>query len=723
MTYPSQSALDTQDAPDNPLETLFGFLDTDNVAMELSEEKLGRIGQLVHTEFEIDKNSRADWDERIDRAMKLAMQVTEEKQYPWPGAANVKYPLLTVAAIQFASRAYPVVIQGPDVVKGKVVGNDNGIRKAQQSDSGLTAAAPPQGAGQDGPAQPPGPPQQGMLARARAFMGGGQAPQQQAPPQSGMGTNDPLNNVEWEVEPGLKRARADRVAAHMSYQLLEEMEEWEEETDKLLHALPIVGCMFRKIYFDAALGRNVSKLIWPKDLYVNYYAPSLKRAARITEVFLLYPYEIEERKRDGRFRDVELGVATGQDQRGRPAEVSDTESPHEFLEQHRFLDLDGDGYPEPYIVTIHEATSKVMRIVPRFRDTDIETGEKDEILRITPEHYYVKYGFIPNPEGGFYDVGFGWLLDPLNKAINSTLNMLLDAGHLANAGGGFIGRGLRIKGGTVKFRVGEFKVVDSSGEGIAKNIYPLPFPGPNVVLFSLLGLLIEAAQDITSVKDVLTGESQPANQPASTTLALIEQGLQVFTAIQKRYLRSAKHEYKRLYELNAAYLEDEVYFQVMDDQQAVGRTDYNTDDMDIVPVADPRSVSAMQRRVRAQFLMEFRGDPQVNQPELYERIFRGMDEDDIEILLMAQPSPNPELVAKTAELENKAQEVAIKRNESRAKILELITRAALNVAKAEGEEAGRQMDQYVAEMDAIQGMMKEENDAAVRAEQSRASAA
>ena len=662
---------------------LMELIDAENIADQMGEEELGRLGQKVSREFEVDIQSRAEWQEANDEAMKLAQQLMEQKNFPWPKAANIKYPLLTVAAIQFAARAYPAIINGPDIVKGRVRGNDDGI-PAQQP-TGLQGQL-----GQEPFAGAPGGPQpQGldMLTGGFGAEQAGLAPQQapqapQQPPQQ-----------QWKVEPGAKKKRADRVGRHMSYQLLDEMEEWEPETDKLLHVLPILGCAFRKSRFSPSLGRNVSELVLPSDFVVHYYTKSLATCPRATHVIRLYPYEIEERIRDSRFIDFDYGQSAG-------SEPDDEESLHEFLEQYRLEDLDEDGYPEPYTVTVHKETSKTVRIVARFDGNSISYGDKGQVTRIKGEEYFTKYGFIPSFDGSFYDIGFGFLLRPMSEAINGAINRMLDAGTLQNMGGGFIGSGMRIKGGDARFRPGEYKRVTSVGGSIKDNIVMMPFPGPSQSLFNLLGLLIDAARDITSVKDIMTGDAGPEGEAASRTMARIEQGMKVFSAIYKRLFRSLKSEFKKLARLNRLYLEPDTYFTLLDDPEAIGPDDYDFDDLDILPVADPSMVTEVQKLAQAQFLQGFLGDTYIEPLEARKRIFSAVGITDFEGLLKEQPAPDPEISAKADEIEVKKREVEIKGQQAenarmkaeaevqrvQAVIEELKSQAILNLAKA--EEAG-----------------------------------
>lgn len=538
-----------------------------NLAFELDEETLARIGAKVVEEYEIDLESRkaAGWDERNKQAVNLAMQVREAKSFPWPGAANIKYPLITTAAIQFAARAYPAIVDGWNVAKGKVLG---------------------------------------------------------------------------EPTPE-KRERAERVANHMSYQLMEEMPEWEDDTDKLLHMLPVVGVMVRKSWYDPVAGRSRTELIGPDKFVVNYHAKA--DYPRATQEVDVHPHECLERFRSEVWKEIALEVK------------EDSSEVECFLEQHRLWDLDGDQYPEPYIVTVHKDTGKVVRIVARYDEDGVTMDRKGQVVRIQPINYFTKYEFIPSLDGSWYSLGFGTLLHSLNETINATINQLLDAGTLANTQGGFIGDGINMKSGVAGFKPGEWKKAQVHGGTLKDNIVPLPVMGPNAVLFQLLGMMVEAARDITATKDILTGETNGANQAVGTTLAMIEQGLKVFTAIYKRIHRSLKKELKCLYRLNALYLEPDAYFNFQDSEKAVKQQDYALGDIDIIPVSDPTIVTDMQRLGRAQFLMTtFRGDPNIDQRVLGKRVMEAASIPDIDEL-MPEPKqdgpPPPEVIKAMAEAE------------------------------------------------------------------------
>lgn len=603
------------------------FIGHPNIAELLDDEELAEIGQKVVREYDIDLSSRSEWEEKMKTAMDLAMQVSTAKSYPWPNASNVQYPLITVASIQFAARAYPAIVPDEQVVKAKVVGNDAGIPMM----------------GPQGPVVDPNTGQQ-----------------------------------IWQVPPGAKASKASRVGQHMSWQLKEEMPEWEEDTDTLLHVLPIVGCVFRKTYFDPDAGRNRSEVVMAKDLVVNYSA-KWERAHRKTQHVELYPHEVTERIRAGTFLDIDLGLPTER-------QDGDEDAPHLFLEQHRMLDLDDDGYPEPYTVTVHKGLQKVTRILPRYDDESVAVNPAGEVMKIEATEFYTRYIFMPAPDGSVYGWGFGSLLHDINNAVNSTINQLIDSGHLANTGGGFIGKGLRLKAGDTRFRPGEFKPVNVPGASVRENVVQLRFPEPSNVLFSLLGLLIEAGKDIASVKDVMTGEGQP-NSTATTTMALIEQGMKVFSSIYKRIHRSMKGELKKLYRLNRLYMEPQVYFQVLDTMQQVAMQDYEDQSLDIVPVSDPNSITDMQKMARASFLQELmQVNPWINSQEATKRLLEAANIEDRDGLVLDQLPSDPQLAIDQQRTENDTMRASAGAQESQAKAMQYMANSEKLMAEADQED-------------------------------------
>jgi len=627
------------------------ILSSENLAEELTEEELTSLAQEILEEYEEDRQSRAGWEYAMDDAMRLAMQVVEEKTIPWPGAANVKYPLLTTAAIQFSSRAYPALVPGVTIVKGKVSGRD------------LT---------------------------------------------------------------GEKAEKADRIGQHMSYQLLEEMEDWEEEMDKLCVSLPILGTMFKKTYYDSVLQRNVSELVYPRDLIVNYWAKTLETAPRIHHRIYLSDNSIYERVADEiyldwgdeltkQITDTEDHLEQDIHEITRPQEVDD-DTPHEIIETHCFLDLDGDGYKEPYVITTHLASQKILRIVARFDEDGLYEDDNKEVKRIKPIHYFTKFSFVPDPDGSFYDIGLGILLGPINETINTVINQLLDAGSLSNMQAGFISKGIRIKGGNKNFELGEWKTVNSTGDDLRKGIVPLPVREPSNVLFTLLGTMIDSGEKLASVTDMLMGENPGQNQPATTTMTVLEQGLKVFTSIYKRMYRSLKKEYKKLFELNSKYLPDEKYFNVLDEGQEqskpIAKQDYDKKTADVQPYADPNIASDSMKILKAQALLELAQLGTLNPMEVTKRMLAAQDQPNPEALLMQKQGPSKEEIEmKQKEDESKRawEELRLRRVELKIAAIKAKTASLLDIAKAEAAEMGPQLDKYMAELDTIaKSVTKEE---------------
>jgi len=507
-----------------------------NIADKLCKEDLTAIGVQAVRDFDNDLLSRSSWEKRTEASLKLALQVAETKNFPWANASNVKFPLITIAALQYHARSYPVLIDSDLPVKCRVVGDD---------------------------------------------------------------------------KDGLRALRSTRVEQHMSYQLLEEDEDWESEMDKVLITQPIIGCAFKKTYYDPIRKHNISENVLAKDLVVNYWTKSLETASRITHVLQMSRNEIYERVARGLWLDVSDGrpqqmssLAMGnglqnlQDraQGMQPPEPNDSSTPIEMLEQHCHIDFDDDGYAEPYIVYVRRDNKQVARIVARYTKSDVERNKDDVILSIKAEQYFTKYPFVPSPDGGFYDLGFGVLLGPLNESINTIINQLVDAGTMANTAGGFLSRGIKLRGGNYSFNPMEWKHVDTTGDDLRKGIVPLPVREPSQVMFTLLNLLINYGERIGGSVDILSGQNPGQNTPAETTRTMAEQGMKIFNGIFKRTHRSLKQEFRKLYRLNQIFVtENTPYVSNAQGTGMVLATDYEGPVTDVMPTADPSITSDAQR--------------------------------------------------------------------------------------------------------------------------------
>lgn len=662
-----------------PFETL---ATSENLTPEFEPEELDDIGRKVIEWYDLDKMTRSSWEKKYEEALKLALQVMEQKSFPWPNAANIKFPLLTIAALQFSARVYPNLIKPPDVVKVRKNGSDRDGRKS---------------------------------------------------------------------------SRAHRVGKYMSYQLLEENEDWEEQQDRLFIILPILGCAFKKTYFDPVKDMVCSKLVLPDDLVVAYYTKQIDEAERKTERFKLFPRAIKERQNKGTYRDIALNAPSLVDQAvdtpsqkvadkrqgldpGVAVESSD-ELPREILECHCFWDFDGDGYKEPYIITVDKDTSKVLRIVHRFgkvsskQSEEVKTlklknlllaqtlqsemkpgmkpqeqaqmmdvarqveqavtqnqqkieslmSEPPEIIAIEPLEYYTKYSFIPSPDGGFYDLGFGQLLAPLNESVNTIINQLVDSGTLQTSSSGFLGRGARLEGGALRFKPFEWKYVNVPGGDLKSSIVPLPINQPSDVLLKLLEFIVQYAERVSSVTEVMQGSDVGQNTPAFNMSAMLEQGLQVFNGVFKRVYRSFRAEIRKIYKLNSIHLDLVQYIETMDGPLEILQADFKQDDKDILPAADPNAFSDQENMMKAQFLAQRSAMvPGYNPIAVEKRLLEAVDVTDTdEIYPLDQkgqwvipPPQNPEIELQKAELQLKAQE-------GKAKLM--LQQAELSIKQAESQ--------------------------------------
>lgn len=588
---PQPAAQPDIDHPDKqePSDKLRGYIESVNIADHLEEDELNKIGEICSRGFEDDLLSRDVWERKVDEYTKLALQIQDQKAYPWPKASNVKYPLLSTAAMQFAARAYPTLVPSDgNIVLGQVIGKDPDDSKQDQ---------------------------------------------------------------------------AERISTYMSYDIMHQMDGWEEGMDKLLIMLPIVGIMFKKTYWDPIKKVNCSHVLLPKNVVVNYWATSMCDVERISELIPMSKRMVKQRQMSKLFLDVDLGAPPSVPFDFHPKmtqwmPANDDTTPYEIIEQHTYYDLDDDGYAEPYIVTFHRQTKKVLRITARYDESTILFNDDGSLAGIEPIHYYTKFGFIPSPDGSFYDIGFGMLLGPLNESVNTLINQLIDAGTLTNMQSGFIGKGLRLRMGDMRFMPGEWKAVNAVGDDLKKQIVPLPSKEPSAVLMQLMGTLVQSGKELASVAEIFTGKMPGQNTPATTTMATVEQGMKVFTAIYKRIYRALAEEFCKLFKLNATYLDPETYSAVVN--EPIGPDDFDETTYRVIPAADPNAVSASEKLQKAQGLLELLPIGVLDPVQVITRVLQAQEQPNYEHLFnqavqqtgqMPPPPPDP----KVQELQMKSQ--------------------------------------------------------------------
>ena len=408
--------------------------------------------------------------------------------------------------------------------------------------------------------------------------------------------------------------RSVRVGKYMNWQLLYKMQDFEEGFDKTLIQMPIMGSVFRKTYWDPIINMVKTDWVSAADFVVDYNTVSLEECTRKTHVLYFTVNDLRKRVRDGIYMredawDMTPGsvIAPNREIKEASDEVlglnnpyREHDKPRTILEQHREVDLDGDGIDEAYVVTVDYETKTVFRITPRevmSQEGKIETIE-----------YFTHYPFLPNPEG-FYALGYGTLLRGLNEGGNTILNEIIDAGSLANIQGGFISKRVGAKRGAIKFKPGEFKEIDALVDDLNKAIFTFDFKGPDATLYSTLGLLFEYSKMVSSVSETMTGQLPASDTPASTVMALIEEGRKVYSAIHKRTHRAFKKELQKIYRLNSIFLDEGEYFRVLGDNRLpegnrtqIGASDF-VGSIDVVPVSDPTIASRAEQIMKAQAWM------------------------------------------------------------------------------------------------------------------------
>lgn len=621
-----------------PTEFFEKALEQKNMTDMVDDKKLTAIAQRVINTYQTDKDSRADWDRTADKALKLAKMEHQTKDHPWPGAANIKHPMIARAIIQFTSNLLSELIRKDKVVESKVNGRD---------------------------------------------------------------------------DDGAKHRRGTRVDEFMNYQLLVKSSRWSDALERSLQLLASVGIVFRKVYFDPIKNENMSELCLHTEVYVNNNITSLEDARRITHIQKVHSNTLLEWMRAGHYAeltDEELKLDSEDDD-------LDT-TMHEIVEQHCFLDLDDDGYEEPYIVVVHKDTMKVLRILPRYDLEDIAYNEKDEVIAIKPTVYFVDYHCIPAFDGSFYSLGFGSLLLTMNETINTGLNQLIDAGHLANTQSGFMSKDLSMRGGQMKMRPGVFHKLDTFDGDIRKSIQPLVFKEPSNVLFSLMSMLDGMGKELSATTDIMTGQQQTQNAPATTTLTMVERGMKMYNAIQKRVFRALNKEVHLLYKLNAKYLDENEYILTLDDPEA-SIADFEDTQVDIKPVADPEISSDSQRLAQAELVYQTYSLPEINKHEVLMRYFEAAGVKDIERILIPQDQiqQSPESIEAQgkaqkdqakSELDNSKQ--MLKEKEFQLKAVQSQVAQSIETMKLEMQERDLQIKELKVQLDAATKNRKIEAD-------------
>jgi hypothetical protein len=444
-----------------------------------------------------------------------------------------------------------------------------------------------------------------------------------------------------------KQDQATRVKDFMNYQIMDQMTEYEPEFDQMLFYLPLSGSTFKKIYYDDLLGRAVSKFVPADDLIVPYSANSLEDAEAIVHVLKMSENELRKQQVSGFYKDIELGEPPVtenqlQDKKLQLEGISKDGQQDQFniLEMHLDLDLEGfedvgeDGEPTgikvPYIVTILESTNKILSIRRNYTEED---PAKNKIK------YFVQFKFLPGT--GFYGFGLIHMIGGLTRTATAALRQLLDAGTLANLPAGFKTRGIRIRDDAQPLQPGEFRDVDAPGGNIKDQFMQLPFKGPDQTLLQLMGVVVAGAQRFASIADAQVGDMNQA-AAVGTTVALLERGSRVMSAIHKRLYVGLKQEFKLLAEVFKTYLPPEYPYDVPGASRNIKVQDFD-DKVDILPVADPNIFSQTQRISMAQTQLQLaQSNPQIHDLyQAYRSMYNAIGVKDINAILPQPAQPTP----------------------------------------------------------------------------------
>lgn len=693
--------------PAKPIKIAFAkLLESANIATLLDKDQLMELGRTAVSNYDKDKGTRTVWEERNVEAIKLALQVVEVKNFPWPDCSNVKFPLLTIAALQFLARI-SVMTKGRNLVKVQTIGAD------------LT---------------------------------------------------------------GEKGKQAVRISTHLSMQIAEEAPNWTDSDEECKLAASIMGSAFKKTYHDSVQGVVISEHVPAANLVMDYYTKDVDHANRITQVLSMNANAIKERERRGLFcemtKETPAQVPTNQmeeesdDQQGLQRPINDSGSDFFILEQHCWMDLDGDGYEEPYIMFVRQDTQQVLRIVAKFYDEGdvhrvndpairklenelavlaeakipenepedsmkarmkarselekkvkaLEEAPGNHIVRIDGINYFTRYLFIPSPDGGVYGLGLGSLLGPMNETVSTLINQMVDSGTMATTAGGFLGRGVKMKGGKQTFDPFEWKPVDSTGDDLRKNIMPLPVREASNVLFQLLGMLVGYAERISGATDIMTGVSPGQNTPAETSRNTVEQGMMLFSGIYGRMYRGFREEIKKFATLNRLYLTSSPRFAelTVGPNAIIAKDDYIANTFRIFPAASPEAVSQQQLKDKADKLVQAAVNvPGFAKREVMLRWLNAYDYEDIEAIYpdpagpnaVPPPGPDPKAANDAAKIQLQAKihedemqlavaELQQEAGLTEAKITQLRAQATMALASADGVTTGQQISMINAQIGA-----------------------
>jgi hypothetical protein len=437
-----------------------------------------------------------------------------------------------------------------------------------------------------------------------------------------------------------KEMQANRVQNFMNYQLTEQMPEYFDEFERMLFHLPLIGSAFKKIYYSSTLKRPVSEFIPIDQFYVSYYATDLRNADRYTHVIHKSPVDMKLDMMAGVYKDIDLPAPSQLSASGFASKIDnilgltpsyDSDPQYVILEQHCYMDIEEEGIPSPYIVTVEEQSREVLSIRRNYKQDDPNREKRN---------HFVHYRFVPG--FGFYGLGLIHFLGNLTMSATAAMRSLIDAGQFANLPGGFKAKGVRMVGDNDPIAPGEFKEVEATGIDLSRAIVPLPYKEPSSTLFQMLGFVTAAGQKFADSTEQVISDAASYG-PVGTTMALLEASSKFFSAIHKRLHKSQKDEFRILAQIDHDYLPNKYPYEVPFEDRSIFKADFDGR-VDIIPVSDPNIPSNAHRMMLANMALQMaqQSPPGMfNIEELNRTILNAANMPNIEQILPPKIEPQP----------------------------------------------------------------------------------
>lgn len=708
------------------IESIVSYVGETNLVSKLDKDELAKIARDVIERADQDKTTMKEWEECVTEGIKLCKPEFKARNEPWAGAANFKSTILTEAANTFGNRASVEVMRELKLVGADVIGAETVKavidRKASQTNQLKSELEP-------------------LVAQVAQMKEAGQdtaeldAVIQQF--QQQIQANEKTIK-EKRLAMRKKYDKADRRSELLNWQINYQMPEWRKEQKRLFYSLPLEGTKFKEVFYDDTLGRCVAKTIkWP-DFIVNQNTTDVNAGRSFTHVCAFTKAEFDLRVKSGIWEgDI---YADGLDRDHGGNEASDAENTEDnadkFYKQYCWLDLDGDGVEEPYIVTVHVGSTTVVRIVARYSidsivvkfedgkpmrlldaqkaqrarvDEDVEEfgiapeypDPEDlsafEVVRIEPMPILVKYGLIPSFDGTFLDVGYYHLIGSMSMGVNKTTNTLLNNGDLATMNGGWVAKGFKMKGGKFAVNPAEFIQTDVPAQELMKSVMPFPYKEPSQMLFMLLQMMEQQARGFSANVDA----GIQANTAPTTALAMIQESMLKQTAHNSMIADSMAEEFNILYLLDRDYFDASRYMEIVGDDEAVFAEDFEEDGIHVTCTSNPETSSKMQRMLLAE--AEIQQVPLViqaggNAVEIIKNYFNRIGSENTDKIFPNEAEMSPEDKAQMQAMQQQQQQ-ANKMAETQEKLLTAQTEILLAGEKRKDAEFEASKQETLAAID------------------------